>query len=110
MYPSCCPILLILPTQLQAVTLQQGVGQVTVLPAQAGSLGMLVKVGGLAEALPTLETSIGLLPCVDPDVFLAVSQGEEGFAAYFTGILPSSLHHQDVMLRQSLLALGQDVR
>lgn len=89
--------------------LQQGVGHVTALPAQAGGLGMLIKVGGLAEALPTLETRVGLLSCMDPDVFLAVSQGEEGFAADFTGILASSLDHQDVMLRQSLLALGQDV-
>lgn len=70
---------------------------------------MLVKVGRLAEALPALETRVGLLSCVDSDVLLAVRQGEEGFAADFTGVLPSSLHHQDVVLRQGLLALGQDI-
>lgn len=71
---------------------------------------MLVQVGGLAEALSTLKTCVGFLPCVDTNVFLAVSQGEEGFAADFTGVFPSSLDHQDVVLRQGLLALGQDVR
>lgn len=70
---------------------------------------MLVQVGGLAEALSTLETGIGFLSCVDADVFLAVRQGEEGFTADFTGVFPSSLDHQDVVLRQSLLALGQNV-
>lgn len=71
---------------------------------------MLIEVGGLAEALATLETRIGLLPCVNADVLLAVSQSEEGFAADFAGVLAGSLHHQDVVFRQRLLALGQDVR
>lgn len=96
--------------QQEAATLQQGVGQVAVLPAQAGGLGMLVEVGRLAEALAALEAGIGLLPRVDPDVLLAVGQGEEGLAADFAGILARPLHHQDVVLRQRLLALGQDVR
>lgn len=87
--------------------LQQGA--VAVLPAQARGLRVLVQVRRLAEALPTLETSVRLLSRVDPDVFLAVGEGEEGLAADFAGVLPSALHHQHVMLRQSLLALGQDV-
>lgn len=87
--------------------LQQGA--VAVLPAQARGLRVLVQVRRLAEALPTLETSVRLLSRVDPDVFLAVGEGEEGLAADFAGVLPSTLHHQHVMLRQSLLALGQDV-
>lgn len=70
---------------------------------------MLVQVGGLAEALPTLETRVWFLSRVHSDVFLAVSQGEEGLAADFAGVFPSSFDHQDVMLRQGLLALGQDV-
>lgn len=60
---------------------------------------MLVQVRGLAEALSTFETRVGLLSCVDADVFLAVCQGEEGFAADFTGVFPSSLDHQDIVLR-----------
>ncbi len=85
--------------------LKQGIGHVTVLPAQAGGLGMLVQVRGLTETFPTLETCVGFLSCVDADVLLAVSQGEEGFAADFTGVFPSSLNYQDIMLGQSLLAL-----
>lgn len=85
---------------------QAGVG---VLPAQTRGLGVLVQVRRLTEALATLETSVRLLPRVDPDVFLAVGEGEEGLAADFAGVLPSALHHQHVVLRQSLLALGQDV-
>ena len=97
--------------RLNAVSsvLQQAIGHVTVLPAQTGGLAVLVEMGGLAEALPTLETCVGFLSCVHTDVFLAVCQGEEGFAADLTGVFPRSLDHQDVMLRQSLLALGQDV-
>lgn len=85
---------------INAVTwvLQQGIGHVTVLPAQAGCLGMLVQVRGLAKTFPTLETCVGFLSCVDANVFLAVSKGKEGFAADFTGVFPSSLNHQDIML------------
>ena len=96
-------------TLLWRSDLQQSVGHVTVLPAQTGGLGMLVQVRRLAETLPTGETGVGFLSCVDADVLLAVSQREEGFAADFTGVLPVSFDHQDVVLRQSLLALGQDV-
>lgn len=70
---------------------------------------MLVQVRGLAEAFPTLEAGIGLLSRVNPDVFLAVSESKKSFAADFTGIFSSSLHHQDVVLRQGLFALGQDI-
>lgn len=70
---------------------------------------MLVEVGRLAEALATLEAGVGLLPGVDPDVLLAVGQSEEGLAADLTGILARPLYHQDVVLRQCLLTLGQDV-
>lgn len=93
-----------------SLVLQQGVGHVAVLPAHAGGLAVLVQMGGLAEALATLETSVGFLPRVHADVFLAVGQREEGLAADFACVLASALDHQDVVLRQRLLALGQDVR
>lgn len=91
-------------------SLQQAVRKVAALPAQAGGLGMLVEVGRLAEALAALEAGVGLLARVHPDVLLAVGQGEEGLAADLAGVLARPLHHQDVVLRQRLLALGQDVR
>ena len=70
---------------------------------------MFVEVGGLAKALATLKAGIGLLPRVDADVLLAVCQRQEGLAADLTGVLPGPLHDQDVVLRQRLLTLGQDV-
>lgn len=91
------------------VVLQQCAGHVTVLPAQTCGLGMFVQVRGLAETFPTLQTRIGLLSCVDSDVFLAVSQGEKSFAADLASIFPSPFHHQDVVLWQRLLAFRQDV-
>ena len=85
--------------------LQQGIGHVSVLPAQTCRLGMLVQMRRLTETFPTLETSVGLLSRVDSYVFLAVSQGEEGFAADLAGVFSRPFDYQDVVLRQSLLAL-----
>lgn len=96
------------PARVAAAS-QQGVGHVAVLPAQAGGLAVLVQVGRLAEALAALEAGVGFLSRVHADVFLAVGQREEGLAADFAGVFASALHHQDVVLRQRLLALGQDV-
>lgn len=54
---------------------------------------------GLTEPFATLEAGVRLFSCVDPDVFLAIRQSQEGFTADFAGILSSSLHNQDIVLR-----------
>lgn len=54
---------------------------------------------GLTEPFATLEAGVRLFSCVDPDVLLAIRQSQEGFTADFAGILSSSLHNQDIVLR-----------
>lgn len=53
---------------------------------------MLIQVGGLAEALATLGTGVGLFSCVDTNMLLAVSQVHEGFTADFAGIFFLPFH------------------
>lgn len=79
--------------------LEQSAGEVAALPAQAGRLRVFIQVAGLTEPLATLETGVRLFPRVDSDVLLAVCQSQEGFTADFAGILSSSLHNQDIVLR-----------
>lgn len=88
-WPVCC----------LAERLEQSAGEVTALPAQAGRLRVFIQVAGLAEPFATLEAGVRLFSCVDPDVLLAVRQGQEGFTADFAGILSSSLHNQYIVLR-----------
>lgn len=78
--------------------LEQSAGKVAGLPAQAGSLRVLIQVAGLTEPLAALEAGIGLFTCVDTDVLLTICQGQESLAADFAGILASALYNQDVVL------------
>lgn len=66
---------------------------------------MFVQMGRLTEAFATLEAGVGLFSCVDSDVFLTVSQVQEGLTADPAGVFPCPLHYQDVVLRHGLLTL-----
>lgn len=88
---------------------EQSAGKVAALPAQAGRLRVFIQMAGLTEPLATLEAGVGFFTRVNTDVFLAIRQGQESLAADFAGVLASSLHNQDIVLRQGLLALRQDI-
>lgn len=60
---------------------------------------MLIQVAGLTEPFAALEAGIRLFSCVDSDVLLAVRQSQESLTADLAGILSSSLHNQDIVLR-----------
>ena len=78
--------------------LKQSAGQVAALPPQAGGLGVLVEVAGLAEPLATLQAGVRLLSRVHADVLLAVCQGQKRLAADLARILARTFHNQDVVL------------
>lgn len=93
----------------RAFDLKQPSGHGAVLPPEAGGFRVFVQVAGLAEALAALQARVRLLARVNADVLLAVRQRQEGLAADFAGVFARSFDHQDVVLRERLLALGEHV-